>query len=207
MITHVSFDMDGTLVSDSQDDFLWNEEIPRLYAQKHDIPIDDARQKVFAAYYSAKYIERTPKWTSLSYWLERFGLSRDRIALDIWESVTVYPDVLETLDALSDKTLIVVTTAEREFLDLKLGPLRDRFAHLFCTPEFGSSAKTREVFTRICAELGIKHEQLVHVGDRADDRDGPESAGCKGFLLDRSGRNQDALHSLRVLPELLRKKT
>ena len=51
MIKLISFDLDGTLVDETNVDRLfWYGEVPRLYAEKHGLPLADAKTKVFAEY-------------------------------------------------------------------------------------------------------------------------------------------------------------
>jgi len=51
MITHISIDLDNTLITRDFDHILWNEWLPRHCAQQHGIPLPLARDHVFAAYY------------------------------------------------------------------------------------------------------------------------------------------------------------
>ena len=47
----ISFDMDGTIIDMNFDEFLWREEIPKLYAKKNGLSLEEAKKVVFKEYF------------------------------------------------------------------------------------------------------------------------------------------------------------
>jgi len=205
MITHISFDLDGTLVDEKFDNIIWHEEIPKLFAEKNKIDIEDAKTKVYAEYYRGAFIEKVDCWTDISYWFQRLGLDGwDNLMVDMKKHILVYDDTLKVLEQLSRKKykLIVMSNAEEKFLDMKLEAegLKKHFSSVFSAQStFGVRKKNKEVFTEVLERLGIGPENIIHVGnDRHLDLEVPSSVGIKSFLLDRIGKmkGDNVIHSL-----------
>src|SRR5512138_1183105 len=70
-IDDVLLDMDGTLLDRHFDNFFFEEELPRRYADMHRLPFDEARDRLMAMYRS---VEGELSWTDLHYWSERVGI-------------------------------------------------------------------------------------------------------------------------------------
>ena len=68
----VSFDLDGTITDTSFVDSVWLEGIPRLYASKKNLPLEDAKRLVKREY--DKMGRERLEWYDPSYWIEKFGL-------------------------------------------------------------------------------------------------------------------------------------
>lgn len=196
MVTHISFDLDGTLAPDDIDNAIWNEEIPALYAEAHGVSIGKAKQVVYAAYYRAEHIEDVKEWADIEYWFSRLGLTDwERIVDYLRGRATLYPDTLPALRSLSEEyVLIVVSSAERKFLDVKLDAegIRKYFTHVFSVPsDFRTRRKSAQVFGEITTRLDIEPSEMLHVGDRkAEDYNAPLATGVKALLLDRSRRER-----------------
>jgi putative hydrolase of the HAD superfamily len=210
MLKVVSFDMDGTLIVKNFADAVWFEGVPRLYAERWGVPLEDALERVKRA-----YDEVGPgrlEWYELGYWFKRFDLPGSwRELLARYRRVArPYPDVKGVLAKLKRKyRLIVVSAAAREFVDLGIkGNGLDRFFErtFSAVSDFGVIGKQPELFKRVCAEIGIAPEELLHVGDDPIyDLEMPRRVGAKSLLLDRECENRTpwTIHSLRELPERL----
>jgi FMN phosphatase YigB (HAD superfamily) len=204
-IAVVSFDLDGTLVDDAFDQEIWFQEIPRRYADKHGLGLDQARERVVADYRSLRGI---PRWTDLAFWFERFDLGDwEPAARSLTRLIRAYPETVEVLEALALRyRLIIVTQAEPKFYGLKfeVTGLRRFFERIYSTPErFSRLAKDADVYAAILSELGVEGEWVLHVGDHPrHDFETPRSLGIRTLLLDRSGE-ESGDHVIRDLRELL----
>ncbi|MBL7118773.1 HAD family hydrolase [Candidatus Bathyarchaeota archaeon] len=207
-LTLISFDVGGTLVDHRFMDLVWNTGIPRLYAEKRGITLQEAREQVTEEYNNIG--KNDMRWYILQYWFDHFGLNGS--PTDLLESfrheVRVYPEVPSVLDNLGKTYKIVVfSNAPKDILNYEIEGLRTHFVKVFSsTTDFTSFRKTAKMYTKICNILETEPRQALHVGDNEyDDYLAPRKAGMQAFYLDRSRRNLKdlTLTDLRGLEELL----
>lgn len=211
MIKYISFDLDGTLSDDAFDRFIWHEEIPKLYAVKHGMTLENAKLHVFADYYRALYIEEVENWSDIAFWFNRLNLDGwQQLVEDMKKHVFVYPDVADALNTLSKKyKLLVCSNNGRKFIEAKLDAegLKKYFDFIFsASDDFGISKKNKVMFQKILEKLGTKPEEVVHIGDSHElDYEVPTSIGIKSYHLVRSKAMKDKhiIHSLAELKTLL----
>jgi len=206
-----SFDLDGTLTDISFVDCVWLEGIPRLYALKHGLGFEDAKEFVTCEY--GKVGRERLEWYDLSYWIQKFELDiSPKTVLDSFQQrIGVFPEVIEVLKELRRRglRLIIVTNARREFADLeiektKIGPY---FEQVFsATSDFGLIKKTSEIYKKVCTICKIAPEEMIHVGDdQRFDFEVPKELGIEAFYLDRTCKHsgQSIIHSLIELTQKL----
>ncbi len=188
----ISFDMDGTLVDPEFTDWVWLHGIPRLYAEKTNIPFEEAKNFVVGEY--LKVGEGAIEWYDIKYWFQFFKLEKNwkDLMLQYVDKIRIYPDVDDILGWLKEKFPIILTSnAGREFIDIEmqvtgLGRYFDRI--FSATSDFGQVKKTAGFYGRICGALGVYPQEIVHVGDHYEfDYLAPRSLGIHAFYLDRSG--------------------
>ncbi len=191
MIMYVSFDLDGTLASEDIDKKIWHEEIPKLYAETNKISLEEAKTRVYAEYFRGLWLEKIPRWTSITYWFDRLGLKnpQDMVAR-IRNFVYVYPDTIETLEYLKNKyKLIIISNAEEQFLRQKIYAenLNTYFRHIFSgATDFQLTKSDPELFKRILSKLGIQPGSIIHVGnEKNSDYVVPTSVGIRSFMVNR----------------------
>jgi putative hydrolase of the HAD superfamily len=205
----VSFDMDGTITDLSFVNSVWLEGIPRLYAIKNGVSLEDAITYVRREY--EKVGRERLEWYDPSYWTKKFGLntSPEEVLGSFKNRIRVFPEVNEVLEECKDKgfRLIIVTNARREFVNLELE--RTKIGHYFervfsSTSDFGLIKKTVNLYRKVCSIIGVSPGEMVHVGDdRCFDFVMPSKLGIKAFYLDRTGEHSGDLviHSLKELGE------
>ncbi|HEY6871591.1 MAG TPA: GMP/IMP nucleotidase [Geobacteraceae bacterium] len=122
-IDTVLLDMDGTLLDRHFDDHFWLEHVPRRYAAKNRIPLDEAKELLYGLFRSQ---ENTLNWTDLDYWTERLGLDIPLLKREVDHLIAVHPFVTEFLLFLKrhGKGIWLVTNAHGKTLDLKMGKTR-----------------------------------------------------------------------------------
>jgi FMN phosphatase YigB (HAD superfamily) len=206
----ISFDMDGTLVDPEFTDWVWLHGIPTLYAEKANLPFEEAKHFVVEEY--LKVGEGAIEWYDIKYWFRFFQLERNWKDLmhQYVDKINIYPDVNYILEGLKDKFPIILTSnAGREFIDVEMEAtgLRGYFNRIFsATSDFGEVKKTAGFYQRICQIVGARPQEIVHVGDHYEfDYLVPRSLGIHAFYLDRPGekRGEFVLQDLRELEERL----
>jgi putative hydrolase of the HAD superfamily len=204
----ISFDMEGTLIDHSFSIHIWEMDIPRLYAEKHDLDEETARNRIFKLY--ERIGENNILWYDVGYWFDRLGLEGDWRELPEHrrEMCRVYPEVSGVLNRLTERYPLVVTSNTiREFLEVQLDCFEVSFDHVFSAPsDFGEVKKSRDFYQRICDVIGIKPEELLHVGDHYRfDYIAAKDLGVNAYYLDRSGNEtgEDVVHNLEDFEKIL----
>jgi len=206
----ISFDLDGTLTNNRFADSVWLDGIPRLYAVKKMVSLDDARKFVKREY--DKVGKGRPEWYDLDCWIRKFDLDVERQDLfsHFEDRVETYPEVPKVLEELKQKgfRLIIVTNARSEFVEfeLKKAKLENYFERVFSsTSDFALVKKTVNLYRKVCNVLEISPQEMIHIGDdRNFDFDVPRRLGILAFHLDRTGKNKGEL-GIYSLEELDRK--
>jgi HAD superfamily hydrolase (TIGR01549 family) len=203
----VSFDLDGTVTDISFVDSVWLECVPRLYAAKNGLLFEDAKSFVTCEY--GKVGRERLEWYDLNYWIAKLGLdvSPREVLSSFRDRIRVFPDVVEVLKEFKNRglRLIMVTNAQREFVDLELEKtgIGGYFEHVFSsTSDFGLIKKNVCLYRKVCDICDVLTEEVIHVGDDPlFDFEVPKKLGITAFYLDRTGRHSGVyvVHSLREL--------
>jgi len=122
-IDTVLLDMDGTLLDRHFDDHFWLEHVPKTFARRNHITIDEAKERLYRLFRSQ---ENTLNWTDLDYWTAHLGLDIPLLKREVDHLIAVHPFVVEFLLFLRrhDKTIHLVTNAHGKTLNLKLRTTR-----------------------------------------------------------------------------------
>jgi putative hydrolase of the HAD superfamily len=122
-IDTVLLDMDGTLLDRHFDDHFWLEHVPKRYAAKQRIPLDEAKSSLYSRFRSQ---ENTLNWTNLDYWSEQLGLDIPLLKEEVNHLIAVHPFVVDFLLYLKQhgKEIYLVTNAHSKTLALKLRKTR-----------------------------------------------------------------------------------
>jgi putative hydrolase of the HAD superfamily len=192
MFRHISFDMDGTLISPEFTDWVWGHGIPTLYSEKYGIPFEASKAFVEEEY--RKVGEGALEWYDIKYWFQFFQLKThwQNLMERYVDKIKVYPDIHPLLARLKNRfSLILTTNAGREFIDIEMKAtgLGKYFDKIFsATSDFSEVKKTIHFYHRLCQILGVHPDEIVHVGDHAEfDYLVPRKLGICAFYLDRSG--------------------
>ncbi len=122
-IDTVLLDMDGTILDRHFDDHFWLEHVPRRYAEKSGMALEEAKHFCHALFRSQ---ENTLNWTDLDYWTERLGLDIPLLKREVDHLIAVHPFVVDFLLFLKQhgKGVWLVTNAHGKTLELKMGKTR-----------------------------------------------------------------------------------
>ena len=191
----VSFDLDGTLVTDEFSQIIWHKGIPELYAEKHGCGLDEAGEFIFQEY--AKVGEGAIEWYDIGYWLQFFGLDSNwnKLFDKFKDRIKPYPEVHDVLSTLKQSyKLIITSNAAREFLDTEIeeSDIASYFTHIFsATSDFKEVKKTEQFYLNICHQVHVEHSQIIHIGDHFEfDYLVPKRLGITSFYLDRKGERK-----------------
>ena len=210
----ISFDLDGTLVDIEFGNKVWNEGIGGKFAETYGVDRDLGEEWVRNAY--AAIGDRNLLWYDIDYWLRRFNLPVSAAELlDTYAaSIRLLPHVHDVLDALAGKyELIIASNAARLFVEKELE--QTGIASYFrrtvsATSDYGIVKKDVAFYQRLCSELEVSPEEMVHVGDHPIfDLEVPLQFGIDAFFVasqrpePAGADNGRVLHDLRELLDRL----
>ncbi|WP_447978529.1 HAD-IA family hydrolase [Candidatus Nitrospira bockiana] len=118
-VDSVLLDMDGTLLDRHFDNFFFEEELPRRYALERRLPLDAAREYLFALYRS---VERELDWTDLHYWTRRLGLDLVAMTKELEHMIGFLPGAEAFLRGVRarGKRIALVTNAHPAGVEIKV---------------------------------------------------------------------------------------
>ncbi|HCB13240.1 MAG TPA: GMP/IMP nucleotidase [Gammaproteobacteria bacterium] len=149
-ICTVLLDMDGTLLDLHFDNYFWWELIPKRYAERHALSLDQAHAEVKAR---TQAVEGTLDWYCLDYWTRELALDVVALKREIEHLIAVHPYALEFLDALraTGKRVILVTNAHPHSLSLKMEKtqLTGHFDAMICAHDLGLVKEQPEFWPRL----------------------------------------------------------
>ena len=103
----------------------------------------------------------------------------------VWELYPEVPDVLEKLQLRFQLAVISNFDGRLRFILEQLG-IAKFFTHIFISSELGADKPDPEIFLRALKFIGLKPNQVLHVGDDPErDWKAASAAGLSVFRLDR----------------------
>lgn len=119
-IDTVLLDMDGTLLDLQFDNYFWQEHLPRIYAEQHQLSEAESSEKLQREFNSG---EGTLAWYCLDHWSRQLGMDIPALKREVRHMVRIRPFALEFLQRLRALGLdvVMVTNAHRTTLDIKMG--------------------------------------------------------------------------------------
>jgi FMN phosphatase YigB (HAD superfamily) len=117
-IDDVLLDMDGTLLDRHFDNFFFEEELPRRYAEIHDLTLEESRDTLMAMYRS---VEGELAWTDLHYWTQRVGIDVVAMTKELDHMIEFLPGAEEFLKYLrrQGKRVTIITNAHESGVAIK----------------------------------------------------------------------------------------
>lgn len=114
----VLLDLDGTLLDLAFDNFLWLECIPRAWAARHGVALEDARHSLAPRFAE---VEGTLDWYSVDYWSRELGVDVAGVHRAQAARIAWLPGARELLVALraGGKRLVLLTNAHPVTLAIK----------------------------------------------------------------------------------------
>ncbi len=201
----VSFDLDGTLTDLwGFDKVFWHEEVPRLIAERHRIPLEEAKHRMHSEVASLGG-EHAIEYYFPDHWFSHFDLPMDwrRVMHDMQHLVTVFPDVIPSLQRLKKHfPLIILSNSPREFIDMKMKA--ERLGGLFdhtisAVSDYRMVKRDAVIYQKVLKRFNVHPDQVVHIGDHdAFDYCAARDAGLHAFLLnrDRTAKGEHVVHSI-----------
>ncbi len=165
-IDTILLDMDGTLLDLNFDNHFWLEFVPRRYAQKNGLTIEQAKLQLVPQF---KEMEGKIEWYCLDYWSKTLKLDIAGLKAEIAGLIAVLPHVTEFLTAIqqSPKQLILVTNAHRDSLDLKMEEtcLSPFFDQIISSHDYGAPKEAQSFWTQLYKHQPFDKQRTLLVDD------------------------------------------
>jgi putative hydrolase of the HAD superfamily len=165
-IDTVLLDMDGTILDLGFDNFFWQHFLPKTYAEKNDITLEQSKT-LLADSYAA--VEGKLEWYCLDFWSRRLDIDIAELKLSVSARVAFRPGAIHFLEFLveQEKNVYLVTNAHRKSLEIKL--LNLQFHQYFCdlssSHDFGFPKEDQKYWQLLQAKYQFDCDRTLFVDD------------------------------------------
>ena len=185
-VNDVLLDMDGTLLDRHFDNVFFNEELPKRFAAKHGLPLDQARETLFGHY---RAVEGKLAWADLDYWTQTLDIDTVAVTHELRHMIEYHHDAVEFLRYLRSqgKRLTLVTNAHGSSLEIKAVRTGiDQYMDLIVTASEVGSLKMHAEFWSGCQRIvGFDPSRSLYIDDDEASLGAAQQYGV-GYLYHRS---------------------
>jgi len=165
-IDTVLLDMDGTLLDLNFDLHFWMEYMPLMFANKHNLTHDEAKDKVYPI---LRAEEGKLHWYCLDYWQKIFELDIAQLKEDVSHLIQIHPFVLEFLEQARqhNKRIYLVTNAHRKTIQLKMRVtnLEDYFDDIITSHDYGAAKEDQGFWHKLDESINLDKAKSVFFDD------------------------------------------
>lgn len=165
-IDDVLLDMDGTLLDRHFDNVFFEEELPKRYAAKHGLEVDEALERLLTMY---RKVEGELAWTDLHYWTRTLGIDVVALTKELEHRIEFLPDAEDFLRHLRarGKRVSVLTNAHAAGVAIKVARTGvdrhvDRIVSAF---EIGYLKMRPEYWPACQRRLGFDPSRSLYIDD------------------------------------------
>jgi len=165
-IDTVLLDMDGTLLDLGFDNFFWLEYLPKIYAEKNSLSLQQSKHFLAQSYGA---IEGKLQWYCLDFWSERLKLDIAELKYSVREKVAFRPGALSFLKFIQqqNKQCLLATNAHPKSLEIKLlcADFHQYFDELVSSHQFGHPKEEIEFWRFLQRDYPFDPERTLFVDD------------------------------------------
>ena len=205
----ILLDMDGTLLDLHFDNHFWLEHVPMCYANKHDIPLDEAKDILMQRYLAVK---GSLDWYCIDFWTRELGLDIAELKYEVAHKIAVHPFVHDFLQAAraNGKRVVLVTNAHTASLSIKMEKteLVDYFDRIVISHDIGMAKEEAGFWDKLQQVESYDPERTLLVDDNHEVLECAEDYGIKHLLAihkpDSQGgvMSHDKFHHLKSFEEI-----
>jgi len=181
-IDAVLLDMDGTLLDLHYDNHFWLEFVPRQYALKHQLSLQQAKHHVYA---QCDKVTGSLNWYCHDYWSETLGLDIHALQYKTKHKIQLRNDTLWFLEKLKQLNIpaYILTNAHRSGVGLKMQQtdLTPYFKKIISSHDFNMPKENPRFWKGVEEELQVDLSRCLFVDDSEKILAVAEQSGV-GFL-------------------------
>jgi putative hydrolase of the HAD superfamily len=159
-------DMDGTLLDLAYDNYMWMEHIPAEYARQKEVPVDSAREHLYATF---KRLEGTLNWYCLDHWSNELDLDVAKLHREQNGRIGFLPGARQFLEQVSDHQvrLLLVTNSHQHTLDIKteVTDIVDYFDGVYTSHALGFAKEDQPFWRQLREKEAFDPARTVFVDD------------------------------------------
>jgi len=159
-------DMDGTLLDLAYDNYMWMEHIPAEYARQKDVPVDSAREHLYATF---KRLEGTLNWYCLDHWSNELDLDVTKLHREQNGRIGFLPGARQFLEKVSAHRvrLLLVTNSHQHTLDIKteVTDIVDYFDGVYTSHALGFAKEDQPFWQQLREKEAFDPARTVFVDD------------------------------------------
>ncbi len=182
-ISTVFLDMDGTLLDLHYDNHFWLEHIPKRYAEKHGLSIDEASDLLEK---KTSAIAGTLDWYCLDYWQDNLDMDIVSLKHEVAEKIAIRDNVVEFLEHLRalNKRIVLLTNAHKKTIEVKFSyvSIEQYFDRIITSHDIGI-AKEEDGFWDAMEKIeNFSKKGSLFIDDNLDVLKAAQNAGVKHLL-------------------------
>lgn len=182
-IQTVFLDMDGTLLDLHFDNHFWLEHMPKRYAEKNNITLEEAHADLMKNY--QKYAGSL-KWYCLDHWQETLQMDIVNLKHEVADRIAIRENVPEFLRFLRkiNKRIVLLTNAHNKTVDLKFGyiNMREYFDRIITSHDVGLAKEQAGFWEALMKIEDFEKKHSLFIDDNLDVLQTAEKFGIQNLL-------------------------
>lgn len=179
----VLLDMDGTVLDLNFDNHVWNELVPRAYADHRAMPLEQARTELLA---HMREIHGTIEFYSFDYWTAYTGVDLVALHREAAALIQYRPGALAFLDWLraTGRRALIATNAHDHSIRVKRtrADFADRVDAVASSHVYGAPKEDPAFWQSLAAEFGYTPAQTLFIDDNEPVLDAAAASGIAHLL-------------------------
>lgn len=182
-IQTVFLDMDGTLLDLHFDNHFWLEHVPKRYAEKNSITLEQARETLMANYKAHK---GSLQWYCLDHWKEALEMDILSLKHEVADRIGLRDNVIEFLEYLHamKKRVVLLTNAHNSTVKLKFEyiNLEKYFDRIITSHDLGLPKEQTGFWDALEKIEDLDKKHSLFIDDNLDVLDEAQAAGVQYLL-------------------------